>query len=470
MDNTKKDISVSKGLKEKLFKNKKKGITFLTQEDIQEADAFCSGYKTFLDNSKTERDSVNYSVSLAQKHGFESYNPQKAYKPGDKIYYINRKKAMALAIIGTEGMKNGAKLIVSHIDSPRIDLKPNPIYEDSGLALFKTHYYGGIKKYQWTAIPLSLHGTVVKADGTSVDICIGDKEDEPCFTITDLLPHLSSEQAVKKIGKAINGEDLNALIGSRPFNGDEESELVKLNILNILNKKYGIVEEDFISAELSLVPAFNTRDVGFDNSMVGGYAHDDRVCAYQSLMATFNTTSPVQTIITYLADKEEIGSTGNTGMKCNFLKYFIYDLAKNDGVEGYHVLSKSKCLSADVNPAFDPTYASAYEAKNSSYLNDGVVVCKYVGHGGKSDTSDASAEFMGEIRSLLLKNNILWQAGELGRVDLGGGGTIAKYIADWNVDVIDIGVPVLSMHAPFEVVSKTDVYMAYRAFWSFYNQ
>lgn len=458
----------AKQRKELLLTSSKKGVVTLSQEEIKKADDFCVEYKNFLDQSKTEREAVNYAVNLAENNGFTPYDPAKQYQPGDRVYLVNRNKAVALAVIGKKGVTNGANLAIAHIDSPRIDLKPNPVYEANGLALFKTHYYGGIKKYQWTAIPLSLHGTVVKLDGTPVDINIGDDESEPCFTITDLLPHLSSEQAVKPTGKAIAGEDLNVLVGSRPYSDDEESDLVKLNIIDILNKKYGLVEDDFLSAELSLVPAFKTRDVGFDQSMIGGYGHDDRVCAYPGLMAAVDTDIPEKTAITYLADKEEIGSTGNTGMQSEFLKYFIFDLAKQDGTEGYHAISKSRCLSADVNAAFDPTYASAFEAKNASYLNDGVVISKYTGHGGKSDTSDASAEYMGEIRAMLHENNILWQVGELGRVDLGGGGTIAKYIANWNVDVVDVGVPVLSMHAPFEVVSKTDLYMAYRAFLAFF--
>ena len=361
------------------------------------------------------------------------------------------------------------RLAIAHIDSPRIDLKPNPMYEASGLAMFKTHYYGGLKKYQWTALPLSLHGVVIKTDGTKVEINLGEKADEPCFCITDLLPHLAKEQVQKPMAKVFTGEELNILAGSRPYDNSGESDLVKLNIMSILNKKYGITEEDFLSAELSFVPALKTRDVGFDESMIGGYGHDDRVCAYPALTAILETEMPENTVITMLADKEETGSDGNTGMQSDFLRYFIYDLAKAEGEEGYRVLSKSKCLSADVNAAFDPTYASVYETQNCSYLNKGVVISKYMGHGGKYDTSDASAEYMGEIRSMLEKNNVSWQTGELGKVDMGGGGTIAKYVANMNVDVIDLGVPVLSMHAPFEIVSKTDVYMAYRAFYCFFN-
>lgn len=354
------------------------------------------------------------------------------------------------------------------MDSPRLDLKQCPLYEDSEMALFKTHYYGGIKKYQWTAIPLALHGVVVLTDGTQVDINIGENEDDPVFAVSDLLPHLASEQ-MKKTGSAIiAGEDLNIIVGSRPFKSDKESELVKLNILSILNEKYGITEEDFLSAELEAVPAFKAKDIGFDRSMVGSYGHDDRVCAYPALRAILDTErTPVKTIVTVLTDKEETGSDGNTGLNSSYLRYFIENLAEDFGVRGRVVLSNSECLSADVNAAFDPTYPSVMEKNNASYINYGVVVTKYTGSRGKSGTSDASAEFTGRIRSLMNKNNITWQTGELGKVDAGGGGTVAAYIANMDVDVIDLGVPVLSMHAPYEIVAKSDVYMAYRAFKAF---
>ena len=456
-------------LREKLL-NEPKGVKALSQEEIAKADAFCEGYKTFLNASPVEREAVSFSLETVKAKGFTEYDPTAAYKAGDKVYYINRGKGIALAVIGTNGVKNGAKLAIAHIDSPRIDLKPNPLYEANNLGLFKTHYYGGLKKYQWTAIPLTLHGTVVKSDGSKVDIIWGDQPDESCFCITDLLPHLAQEQVTKTMAKAFTGEDLNVLIGSRPYaEAEDEKELVKLNIMSILNEKYGMTEADFLSAELCLVPSFKAKDIGFDRSMIGGYGHDDKVCAYPALMAAIDVETPDSTCITYLCDKEEIGSDGNTGMQSDFLRYFIYDLAKQDGIEGYHAMSKSTCLSADVNAAFDPTYASAFEAKNSCYINGGVVISKYTGHGGKYDTSDASAEYMGQIRLMLEKNDIQWQIGELGRVDLGGGGTIAKYVANMNVDVIDLGVPVLSMHSPFEVVSKTDVYMAYRAFLAFFE-
>ena len=457
-------------LREKLM-NEPKGAKGLTAEEFAAADAFCEGYKTFLNASPVEREAVKYSVDAAEKAGFVPYDPEKEYKAGDRVYLVNRDKAIALAVIGKNGVKNGARLAIAHIDSPRIDLKPNPLYEANNLALFKTHYYGGLKKYQWTAIPLTLHGVIVKLDGTRVDVCWGDKENESCFCVTDLLPHLAKEQVTKPMAKAFTGEDLNVLAGSRPYaDAEDEKELVKLNVMAILNEKYGITEGDFLSAELCLVPSFKAKDIGFDRSMIGGYGHDDKVCAYPALMAALDAEDVDSTCITYLTDKEEIGSDGNTGMQSDFLRYFIYDLAKQDGVEGYRALSKSTCLSADVNAAFDPTYASAFEAKNSCFINGGVVISKYTGHGGKYDTSDASAEYMGAVRGMLEKNNIQWQIGELGRVDLGGGGTIAKYVANMNVDVIDLGVPVLSMHAPFEIVSKTVVFMAYRAFYEFFMQ
>ena len=374
-----------------------------------------------------------------------------------------------LAVIGKKGVKRGVRLGIAHIDSPRLDLKPNPLYEANDMALFKTHYYGGIKKYQWTAIPLALHGVVALKDGSTVTVNIGEKPGEPCFCVTDLLPHLAAEQMSKTMVKGFTGEDLNILVGSRPFNNDSESEQVKLNVLAILNEKYGITESDFLSADLEMVPAFKAVDIGFDKSMIGSYGHDDRVCAYPALMAAIDVKTPEQTVITVLTDKEEIGSDGNTGMKSLYMYDFIADLAETDGVELRHVLAQSTCLSADVNAAYDPTYASAYEANNSCFINNGTVITKYTGSGGKSGTSEATAEYMAHIRSIFDEAGVIWQSGELGKVDGGGGGTIAKYVANLNVDVVDLGVPVLSMHAPFEVVSKLDVYMTYRGILEFYR-
>ena len=465
----KKEKTEAAMLKEKLAAKKPSGALSLDKETIALADEFCEGYKTFMKTSKVEREAVRTTEKMALERGFVKYEQGRQYQPGDKVYVVNRGKNIGLAVIGKNGTKNGVRLVIAHIDSPRLDLKPNPLYEASDLALFKTHYYGGIKKYQWTAIPLALHGRIVRLDGECVDVCLGEEPDEPCFVVSDLLPHLDREQASKPMGKAIEGENLNVLIGSRPFNSDKESEQVKLNILNILFEKYGIIESDFLSAELDLVPAFQPRDIGFDRSLVGAYGHDDKVCAYPGVIAALEAEAPESTCITFLCDKEEIGSEGNTGMQSSFLNSFIEDLAEADGMAFRHVIAKSTCLSADVNAAYDPTFASAFEERNSSYLNGGVIITKYTGAGGKYDTSDASAEYMGKIRRMLEDNGILWQTGELGKVDGGGGGTIAKFVANHNVDVVDLGVPVLSMHAPFEVVSKVDVYMAYRAFAAFFK-
>ena len=335
------------------------------------------------------------------------------------------------------------------------------------MAYLDTHYYGGIKKYQWTVIPLALHGVIVKADGSKVTVTIGEDEDDPVFCVNDLLPHLAQDQMKRNLAQGIKGEELNIVIGSRPFKEDGLSEAVKLNIMNILNEKYGIVEDDFLSAELEAVPAFKAKDIGFDRSMIGAYGHDDRVCAYTALMATVKCKNPKYTAVTILTDKEETGSDGNTGLQSAYLKYFIADLAAEFGEEGRTVLSNSECMSADVNAAFDPTFPDVMDKRNCAFINYGVVVTKFTGARGKSGTSDASAEFVGKIRRLLDKNNVIWQTGELGKVDMGGGGTVAAYIANLNVDTIDVGVPVLSMHAPFETVSKIDVYMTYKAFSAF---
>ena len=457
-------------LRKKLLIEKKNGGRILPDEEIQNAQDFSKGYKKFLNEGKTEREAAYYAIRCAKEKGFKEYDKNKKYRPGDKIYYLNKERSLILAVIGKNGVKNGVKMAIAHIDSPRVDLKPRPLYEDSEMALFKTHYYGGIKKYQWTAIPLALHGRIVKSDGSHIDIKLGEHEDDPCFCITDLLPHLAREQMGKTMSKAILGEHLNVIAGSIPCKEDDESNSVKLNIMRLINEKYGIVEEDFVSAELEMVPAYKAQDIGFDRSMIGAYGHDDRSCAYPCLMATLDMEQlPEETVLTVLVDKEEIGSDGNTGMQSMFLKYFIADLAAQEGLKGRDVLRKSKCISADVNAAFDPTYSGEYEAANSCYINRGAVVTKYTGSGGKSGTSDASAEFMGEVRNLLNREKVLWQTGQLGKVDAGGGGTIAKYVANLCVDVVDMGVPVLSMHSPFEVISKIDIYMLYRAIVAFFK-
>lgn len=454
----------AKELKEKLFKEKKNGILRVTDEELRACDDFCEGYKNFMNNAKTEREIVALTVDMLEKNGYVEYKKGMELKAGDKIYRNNRGKAIILAVIGKDDISEGVRLCAAHIDSPRLDLKQNPLYEDTQMALFKTHYYGGIKKYQWTTVPLSLHGVIIRADGSSVTVNIGEDDGDPVFVVSDLLPHLATEQMKRPAAQIIRGEELNLIIGSRPFRDDECSEAVKLNILSILNEKYGIVESDFISAELEAVPAFKAKDVGFDRSMVGAYGHDDKVCAYTALMATLACDSPEHTVVTVLTDKEETGSDGNTGLCSSYLEYFIYDIAEALGSDGRTVLSASECLSADVNAAYDPTFADVNEKNNAAYLNMGVVITKYTGARGKSGTSDASAEFAGRIRRLLDKNDIVWQTGELGKVDGGGGGTVAAYIANLDVDTIDLGVPVISMHAPYEIVSKLDTYMAYRAF------
>lgn len=463
MENKKEKTAVEL-LKDKLSYKPENGSKKLSIEEIAAADAYCEGYKAYLDKAKTEREAVTEAIAMAEKEGFVPFDPNAPLKAGDKVYLNNRGKALLLAVIGTRPITDGVTIAAAHIDSPRLDLKPNPLYEDSELAYFDTHYYGGIKKYQWTAIPMALHGVIIRQDGSTVTVSIGEEAGDPVFCVTDLLPHLGYEQMKRPAGEIVRGEDLNLLIGSRAFRKDDESESVKLNILNYLFEKYGVIESDFLSAELEIVPAFRAADVGFDRSMVGAYGHDDRVCAYPALTSLFACGTPDYTAVTILADKEEIGSEGNTGMQSAFLRYFIDDIAAAFGAKGHHVLSNSICLSADVNAALDPIYPEVMVRSNAAQINYGVCITKYTGSRGKSGTSDASAEFMGKIRRLLDDAEVLWQIGELGKVDAGGGGTVAMYIANLDVDTVDLGVPVLSMHAPFEVVSKIDVYMAHKAF------
>ena len=454
-------------LKEQLFNTRKNGLLKVDEKVLAECEAYCEGYKSFLDKAKTEREAVKEAVKAAEEKGFTEFVMGKEYKAGDRVYINNRGKTVAFAVIGKEPVENGVNITAAHIDSPRLDLKPNPLYEDIELALFKTHYYGGIKKYQWTAIPLALHGVFAMKDGSVKEVIIGEDENDPKFVINDLLPHLAQEQSKRTLNEGIKGEELNVLVGSHPFKDDKGSELVKLNILKLFNEKYGITEADFISAELEMVPAVKACDIGFDRSMVGAYGQDDRVCAYPALTAVFDVTEPEKTAVAILADKEEIGSMGNTGLNSDFLRYVIGDLAKMQGGDGTVALRNSKCLSADVNAATDPTFQEVMERRNASFLNYGVVVTKYTGARGKSGTSDASAEYMAYVRNMLDNADIIWQWGELGRVDLGGGGTVAQYIANMGVDVVDLGVPVLSMHAPFETTAKLDVYMCYRAMYEF---
>ncbi|MGN0451456.1 MAG: aminopeptidase [Acutalibacteraceae bacterium] len=457
----------SEQLKESLFYKRKNGRLVSNEETLKKADEYCEGYKSFLNSAKTEREAVNISVELAKKKGFTEFVCGKKYNAGDKVYINNRGKTVAFAVIGKEPIEQGVNITAAHIDSPRLDLKPNPLYEDLDLALFKTHYYGGIKKYQWTAVPLALHGVFALKDGTVKEVSIGEKDDEPKFVINDLLPHLASEQIKRPLNEGIKGEELNVLVGSHPFKDDKGSELVKLNILMLLNEKYGITEEDFLSAELELVPAARSCDIGFDRSLIGSYGQDDRVCAYPALTAILEVENPQKTALAILTDKEEIGSTGNTGLESDFLRFCIGDLAKMQEGDVTKALRNSKCLSADVNAGIDPTFKDVMEPKNASFLNYGVVVTKYTGARGKSGTSDASAEYVAEVRAMLDNAGIIWQTGELGKVDIGGGGTVAMFIANMGVDVVDLGVPVLSMHAPFETTAKLDVYMCYRAMYEF---
>lgn len=457
-------------LQEKLLLNRKN--IGMTDDETREkaAQDFAVKYKTFLDDCKTEREATTWIIKAAKKEGYVEFDQKGSYKPGDRVYYNNRGKALILTTFGKKPVSDGVRIVASHIDSPRLDLKPNPLYEEAQLAMLKTHYYGGIKKYQWGATPLALHGVICKKNGETLTVAIGEGKDDPVFCVTDLLPHLAGEQMKRTLKDGLKGEELNVLVGCRPFKDDKVSEKVKLNIIRLLNEKYGIVEADFLSAELCAVPAFGARDLGFDRSMVGAYGHDDRVCAYTSMVAAFESKKPLQTTVTVFADKEETGSDGNTGLSSNFLKYFIKSLAALCGAAGREVLTRSTCLSADVNAAFDPTFGDTLEKRNCAYLNYGVVVTQYTGSGGKYGTSQATAEFMAKIRSLLDGASVVWQTGELGKVDQGGGGTVAKYVAALNVDVVDVGVPVLSMHSPFEVVSKNDIYETYRAFKAFLDE
>ena len=460
-------MSTYEKLKEELFLSRKNGRLLAHEKVLEAADSYCEGYKSFLDRAKTEREAAITAIEMAKAKGFEEFDRNKTYKAGDKVYFNNRSKTVAFAVIGKDAVENGVNITAAHIDSPRLDLKPNPLYEDIELALFKTHYYGGIKKYQWTAVPLALHGVFALKDGTVKEVAIGENDNEPKFVINDLLPHLASEQNKRTLNEGIKGEELNVLVGSHPFKDDKGSELVKLNILKILNEKYGITESDFLSAELEMVPAVKASDIGFDRSMIGAYGQDDRVCAYPALTAVLDVEAPQKTALAILADKEETGSDGNTGLASDFLRFVIGDLAKMQGGDATVALRNSKCLSADVNAATDPTFQDVMERRNASFLNYGVVVTKYTGARGKGGTSDASAEYVAFVRNMLDKAGITWQTGELGKVDIGGGGTVAMYIANMGVDVVDLGVPVLSMHAPFETTSKFDVYMCYKAMFEF---
>ena len=461
----------TKDLQDFLFGKEKCGWDKISDSQKEDIYKFSDDYIHYLNKCKTEREAVDFSKEILIKNGFIDLKEKVVLIPGDKVFYINREKTIYAAVIGEKPLEAGLNVVGAHIDSPRLDLKPNPLYEDNGFAFFKTHYYGGIKKYQWTTIPLSIHGVIVKTTGETIKINIGDDENDPVFTITDLLPHLAQDQMEKKLKDGISGEDLNLLIGSIPFSDDKLSERVKLNILKLLNDKYGITEKDFISSELELVPAFNARSLGFDRSMVAGYGQDDRVCAYATLRALLNVSNPAKTAVCILADKEEIGSMGNTGMESHVFDTFISELLNKMNCNKPNLLDKvfcnSKMLSADVDAALDPIYASVSEKNNASYLGFGVGLNKYTSTRGKSGASDANAEYVALIRNILEKNDISYQFGELGKVDIGGGGTIAYILANKGMDVIDCGVPVLSMHSPYEVTSKFDIYEAYRTYKAF---
>ena len=461
-------------LKKELLYDGKDNADKLQQKDIKEAFAFAEGYKTFLNACKTERECTKWFVETAEKQGFKSILEYKSLKAGDKVYIKNTEKCVMFLVVGTEDLENGLDIIASHMDSPRLDTKPNPLFEDTNISYFKTHYYGGIKKYQWLTVPLAIHGLVVKPNGEKINIVIGENDSDPVFCIADLLPHLAASQMSKTGSKIIEGEKLNVILGT--YSVDEDvADGVKLNVMKLLNDKFGITERDFISADIEIVPAYKAKDVGLDRSLIGSYGQDDRVCAYTSFMALMDVKKPVRTAVCHLVDKEEIGSSDATGMQSVFFENAIAEILykKNQTSQDISLrrtLSNSKCLSADVTLAYDPNFAEVCEKNNTAYLNNGVCFMKYSGARGKSGTSEAQAEFVAEIIGIMDKNNVLWQTGELGKVDEGGGGTVAQFLAMLNISTIDCGVPLLSMHSPFEISSKADVYSAYKAYNAFYNQ
>ncbi len=455
--------------KDKLFYQQKNGYEIIEENEKELMEAYCKGYMSFLNSAKTEREAVTAGIELAKAVGFVPYKTGMELKPGTKVYHSNRSKALMLAVIGKKSLSEGSTIAAAHVDSPRLDLKQVPMYEDNEICYFKTHYYGGIKKYQWLTIPLELHGVVVLKDGKTIDICIGKDKSDPIFQITDLLPHLNKEQRKKNADDFVPGESLNLLIGTVP-DKEDTTDRVKLAIMDILNKKYGIIEEDFLSAELAAVPAYDVREVGLDRSMIAGYGHDDRVCAYAELAAILEIEAPEKTAICILADKEEIGSEGVSGMKSMAFERFMGDLCDTQGVKLAHCFANSFCISADVTNAFDPIYPDVSEKRNASKVNYGMGICKFTGHGGKSDSNDASAEVVARLRRIFDENKVVWQMAELGKVDQGGGGTVAMYMAERDIDTIDAGVPVLSMHAPYETVSKFDCYMTYKGIKAAYAE
>ncbi len=461
------EVLSGKEMLEKLSYTKKSVYEVSSPDEIKEIYDYAKGYMHYLDSAKTEREATNAAIAMAAKCGYIEYRFGDTLTVGDKRYYNNKGKSVIFFKVGASDIsEEGIRILAAHIDSPRIDLKQVPLYEDSGMAFFKTHYYGGVKKYQWVATPLALHGVLVKADGEVVDVCIGEDDSDPVFYINDLLPHLGRKQAQEPLGTAIAGESLNILVGALPYADEEISDKIKLTVLSLLYDKYGITEEDFLSAELSLVPSFKARDIGFDRALIGSYGHDDRVCAYPALTALLEEDTD-RTVMVVLADKEEIGSVGLTGMQSDVLVDLMTVISNACGADPIVVRSRSKCLSADVTAAYDPNFADVYEKRNSAIVSCGTCMSKFTGAAGKSNTNDASAEYVGFIRKLFAENGVIWQTAELGKVDVGGGGTVAMYIANHNIETVDLGVPVISMHAPYEVVSKADVYSTYKAFCAF---
>ncbi len=445
-------------LRESLLSAPKNGYAAMTEEMRQEMESYCKRYAAFMDACKTEREATAWAVDIAKKHGFQELQPGKKLQPGDKVYKNNRDKSIMLAVIGSESLNAGANICAAHVDSPRMDLKPNPLYEDSEIAYFKTHYYGGIKKYQWVAVPLALHGVVYRKDGSVITVTVGEDETDPVFYVSDLLIHLAGDQMKKTLSEGIVGEQLNVILGTEPLQG-EGADLVKLNVMRLLNEKYGLVEEDFLTAELTMVPAGKCREVGFDRSLLAAYGHDDRVCSYAEIEPLLEMGVPAHTAVCILADKEEIGSVGISGMQSQVFDTFMQDLCDATGASLNRCYENSFCLSADVSNAYDPNFAETCDKRNNSRLNYGVAICKYTGARGKGGASDASAEAMGHIRKTFDDAGVTWQIATLGKVDQGGGGTVAAYMANRNIVTVDAGVPVLSMHAPMEVVSKYDCYM-----------
>lgn len=455
-------------IRNKLFYNKKNGYDLIDIKERIAIENYCSEYMSFLDSSRIEREAVNNALILAEKNGFREFRLGAEIKPGDKIYFNNRGKAIYLAIIGKKPLSEGMNIAGAHIDAPRLDIKQNCLREKEDIAYFKTHYYGGIKKYQWLTIPLELHGVVTKKNGETINVSIGRNKEQPRFVISDLLPHLAKDQMKRTLSEAVDGENLNIIIGSVPY-ADEGKDRVKLAVLSVLYDLYGITEEDFLSAELMAVPAFDVSEIGIDRSLIGGYGHDDRVCAFAELKALLETNNPDKTAVCLFSDKEETGSNGVSGMQSMSFETFISDLCDMQGVKIKRCFENSFCISADVCNAFDPCYPEVSDKDSEAQLNCGLGIAKFTGARGKSGTSDASAEVVAKIRNLFDKNNVIWQMSELGKVDQGGGGTISMYMANRNIDTIDAGVPVLSMHAPFEVVSKFDCYMTYKGIYSLFN-